>query len=453
MNDDRRRDLEDEAKDVAMQAERDAERDAEEAEREAERAERDAREQIGSAERDERLEAAREKLEAARAAYQAAREADREERQREREREREHRGAERAQRAQRNEQRHERHASHFSFDLGGLGELAGEEFTEEVEGVFTVDGPPTVRTRNVSGETRVVVGSDGTVRVHARKRVRGSSADKAKRLLQNVEVRMEQQGNDIGVRPHLYEQDRGWLDLFRGGRVSVDLVITVPREASIEAHTVSGDLTVTGTRGRTEIQSTSGDVTIDDVQGPLSLRSVSGDCTCVGFVGHLEANTVSGDLSIERCRVREADIVTVSGDLSLDGDLERGDQHRIRTISGDVDLSLAGNAYEIGYKTMSGDVSMDADGRVAKDGRRDRTIFIGAEKDATRVHVKTVSGDLTVRASVATVPEGPPPPAAPARSASSAPDREAARDVLERLARGELDVEAAAAALDAARGR
>jgi len=340
---------------------------------------------------------------------------------------------------------------HVSVDLSGLGDLAGEEFTEEVEGVFSVDGPPTLRTRNVSGETRVVVGPDGTVRVQARKRVRGSSAEKAKRLLQNVEVRMEQQGNVIEVKPHLYEQDRGWLDLFRGGRVGVDLLISIPRESSVEAHTVSGDLNVTGVRGQVEIQSVSGDVRVDDVQGPLSLKSVSGDCTCIGFVGRLEANTVSGDLSVERCRVREADIVTVSGDLTVDGDLERGEGHRIRTISGDVDLSLAGNAYEIGYKTMSGDVSLDAEGHISKDGRRDRTIVIGAPKDATRVHVKTVSGDLAVRSSGAEVPEDASPRPAPA--AAPAPKRDEAREVLERLARGELDVDAAAAALDAARSR
>lgn len=340
---------------------------------------------------------------------------------------------------------------HVSVDLSGLGDLAGEEFTEEVEGVFSVDGPPTLRTRNVSGETRVVVGPDGTVRVQARKRVRGSSAEKAKRLLQNVEVRMEQQGNVIEVKPHLYEQDRGWLDLFRGGRVGVDLLISIPRESSVEAHTVSGDLNVTGVRGQVEIQSVSGDVRVDDVQGPLSLKSVSGDCTCIGFVGRLEANTVSGDLSVERCRVREADIVTVSGDLTVDGDLERGEGHRIRTISGDVELSLAGNAYEIGYKTMSGDVSLDAEGHISKDGRRDRTIVIGAPKDATRVHVKTVSGDLAVRSSGTEVPEDASPRPAPA--AAPAPKRDEAREVLERLARGELDVDAAAAALDAARSR
>src|SRR5687767_3637597 len=202
------RDVDQEASDAERQAE-EAERIAERAEREAEHAEGEASAFSRGSDGEELLEAAREKLEAARAAYLAAREAHREERQRERERDRELRRAERAaDRGRRHEQRNERRASHFSIDLGALGDLAGEEFTEEIEGVFDVNGPPTIRTRNVSGETRVLVGPDGTVRVQARKRVRGSSDHKAKRLLQNVEVRMEQQGNVIAVRPHLYEQDR-----------------------------------------------------------------------------------------------------------------------------------------------------------------------------------------------------------------------------------------------------
>lgn len=372
----------------------------------------------------------------------------------EREREQRHieRSAERlAERALRQDRRE--HRPHAGIDLGVLGDLGSEEFTEEVEATFSVEGAPTIRSRNVSGETRIAVGRDGTVQVQARKRVRGSSSEKAKRLLQNVEVRMEQHGDVIDVRPHLYEQDRGWLDLFRGGRVSVDLIITVPREASIEAHTVSGDLSVTGTRGQAEIQSVSGDVTVEDVQGPLSLKSVSGDCSCAGFVGRLEANTVSGDLTFERCRVREADIVTASGGLSLEGDLERGGQHRLRTISGDIDLSLAGSAYEIGYKTMSGDVSLDADGRITKDGRRDRTIHVGSGGEPARVQVKTVSGDLAVHASSAAVPDDAAPAPAPPTAAPDSARSDAARDVLERLARGELDVDGAAAALDAARGR
>lgn len=331
----------------------------------------------------------------------------------------------------------------------------GEEYTEDVEGTFVVEGAPRLRSRNVSGETRIVVGADGAVRIRARKRVRGSSPEKAKRLLQNVEVRMDQDGNTIEVRPHLYEQDRGWLDLFRGGRVAVDLVITVPRESSVEAQTVSGELTLEGTRGPLEIQSVSGDVRIRDVQGPLSLRSVSGDVSCSDFAGRAEANTVSGDLRFERCRVRGADVVSVSGDLELVGDLEPGDEHRFKTISGDVDLALAGAAFEIGYKTMSGEVTAETSARVTRDGRRDRTIIVG-DPGGALVRVRTVSGDLTIRSTAVGVPGATvaaTPPAAPGLPRPPArPDgSDRAREILERLARGEVDVDEAAAELDAAR--
>ena len=335
----------------------------------------------------------------------------------------------------------------------------GSAFTEDVEGSFTVEGAPRIRSRNVSGETRIAVGEDGTVRIRATKRVRGSSPEKAKRLLQNVEVRMEQHGNVIDVRPHLYEQDRGWMDMFRGGRVSVDLVITVPRESSIEAHTVSGDLELDGTRGTIEIQSVSGDITVRDARGSLALRSVSGDVTCFDFCGRAEANTVSGDLRLERCRVQAADVVTVSGDLELIGALEPGSEHRFKTISGEVDLRLSGGAYEIGYKTMSGDVTLEAEGRVSRDGRRDRTVTVG-QGGGPRVLVKTVSGDLIIRSTEADLPEWPAPtqgvadvpPAPPEPRAPRAPPAPGgAREILERLARGELDVDAAAAELDAAR--
>lgn len=340
--------------------------------------------------------------------------------------------------------------------MGEEDRFDGEEFSEDVQGAFTVEGPPRVRSRNVSGETRIAVGEDGTVRILARKRVRGSSPEKAKRLLQNVEVRMEQDGDTIEVRPHLYEQDRGWLDLFRGGRVAVDLHITVPRESSVEAQTVSGELTLEGTRGPSEIQSVSGDVSIRDVQGSLLIRSVSGDVSCTDFAGRAEANTVSGDLRFERCCVRAADVVSVSGDLELVGALEPGEAHRFKSISGDVELALAGAAFEIGYKTMSGDVTAEANAHVTRDGRRDRTIVIGGPGGA-QVRVKTVSGDLTVRSTAATTPGPTVPPARPSAPAAPrpparppAPDR--AREILERLARGEVDVDGAAAELDAARG-
>lgn len=374
-----------------------------------------------------------------------------------------------AERDARREERRERRKVRWHFGFGDMGAgmrservppggSEGREESELVERRFEVGGMPKVRARNVSGETTIGVGAAGEVHVRARKRVHGWSEDRAKRLLENVEVRMEQRGDEIVVEPLLYQQERGWLEMFRGGRVAVDLDIRVPREAHLDATTVSGDLSVTGTRGQLEMRSVSGEVAIDDVQGPLRLRAVSGDVRATAYAGQAEANSVSGDIHFERSRLRTPDIVTVSGDVEIEGSIgagpDPGVEGRIKSVSGDVTLALTDAAVDIDFKTLSGDVEADVAGaKVEKEGRREWHIQVGG--GGLRLRVKTVSGDLSLRRSreaAPVVPEAPDaeaiPMGAPAGEASRMPD---VMDLLQRVARGELSVDDASAALDDAR--
>jgi DUF4097 and DUF4098 domain-containing protein YvlB len=314
--------------------------------------------------------------------------------------------------------------------------------------------------RNVSGETSIIAaGAPGEIRVVARKRVSASSEDRAKRLLQNLEVRMDKRGDELLVEPHLYEQERGWLDLFRGKRFRVDFEITVPSECAIEAQTVSGEMSIEGVRGPLEIQTVSGDVRLEDVQGPTRLKSVSGDVDCRRYVGHLEGNAVSGDVTIVAARLRSTLLHTVSGDIEIEGQLDPRKEHRFKTISGDVELALAEPDATIDYRTASGDVECELPARIVRRGRKEYSVVIGAGKAS--VGVKTVSGDLTIRRTSALAPDDVRPEDGAAEEAPAADvertrpmdtsSREEVRSVLERLARGELGVDDAAAALDAAR--
>ena len=343
-------------------------------------------------------------------------------------------------------------------------ESDGQTYDDTVEKVFTVDGMPRLRVRNVSGETAIRVGEAGQVRVVARKRVRGGSADRAKRLLENVELRIEQRGNDIYVEPHLYEQERSWLDLFRGKRFRVDFEITVPRECAVDAQTVNGDLEVQGTRGPARVESVSGDVNIADLQGPMRIKSVSGDVQCSDYVGMLEGSSVSGDVDVHG-RVRGVELHTVSGDISIDMEPgATGRDNRLKTISGDVEVGLIGSSCTCDFRTASGDLECDAPARVIREGRKDRTIVVGDGRG--RLHVKTVSGDLTIKPSSSEVTAEP--AAAEANESEDQTETESTgdvertepmaspvtarvRDLLERVARGELGVDEAAAKLDETR--
>jgi hypothetical protein len=408
----------------------------------------------------------------------------REERRREREGRRAERDAEREARHAEHASRRAEHISHrVEFGSGGaafkidgrefdpgqfarafvgdfVGDVGGESYSETIEERFSFKQTPRLKVRNVSGETSVTAaGAAGEIRVVARKRVSASSEDRAKRLLQNLEVRMEKRGDELLVEPHLYEQERGWLDLFRGKRFRVDFDITVPSECAVDAQTVSGELSVEGVRGPIEIQSVSGDVRLEDVQGPMRLKSVSGDVDCRRYVGHLEGNAVSGDVTIAAARLRSSQLHTVSGDIQIEGRLDPQKEHRFKTISGDVELALVEADATIEYRTASGDVECELPARIVRSGRKEYSVVIGAGRG--HVGVKTVSGDLTVRGTSASTPdevhaeEYVPDEAATADVERTQPmdmsSREEVRSVLERLARGELGVDDAAAALDAAR--
>jgi hypothetical protein len=411
----------------------------------------------------------------------AQRESERERARAEREREREQRHEERRARHEaRHEFRFDSRGMKFSVDVDpdeiarsvsaafvGMDDGGGESHDQTIEKTFVVEGMPRLQVQNVSGETAIRVGEPGQVRVVARKRVKGGSADRAKRLLENVEVRIEQRGDDIFVEPHLYEQERSWGDLFRGKRFRVDFEITVPRETAVNAQTVSGDLDLNGTRGPARVESVSGDVHIQDLRGPMRIKSVSGDVQCTSYVGFVEGSSVSGDVDI-RGRVRGCELHTVSGDISIDLQPEFGGREsRLKTISGDVEVGLLSSSCVCDYHTASGDLECEAPARIVREGRKDRTVIIGDGR--SHLTVKTVSGDLTIRtasSSVADEPAATPDSTEsetkaetetetdqdPERTAPMAPPATAkVRDLLERLARGEVSVDDVAAKLDETR--
>ena len=189
---------------------------------------------------------------------------------------------------------------------------------------------------------------------------------------------------------------------------------------------------------------------------------MSGDVDCRRYVGHLEGNTVSGDVTIVAAALKSSQLHTVSGDVLIEGRLDPRKEHRFKSISGDVELALSDPDATIEYRTASGDVECQLPARIVRRGRKEYSVVLGSGEAS--VAVKTVSGDLTVQGTSAVAPDdGVAEESAPAEAAAEdvektqpmdVSSREEVRSVLERLARGELGVDDAAAALDDAhRGR
>ena len=136
-----------------------------------------------------------------------------------------------------------------------------------------------------------------------------------------------------------------------------DLYLRIPEAASIEADSVSADISISGNRGQSIMLNTvSGDLEIDATPQRMELESVSGDVEFEGSVMRSSTETVSGEISLVGV-AGEVSISTVSGDVSLEaGEVTRG---RFESVSGDMTLALAlGEGGRLTCDSMSGDVKL-----------------------------------------------------------------------------------------------
>jgi DUF4097 and DUF4098 domain-containing protein YvlB len=104
-----------------------------------------------------------------------------------------------------------------------------------------------------------------------------------------------------------------------------DLYLRVPEAASIEAETVSADISVSGSHGKAiSLRTVSGDLQVDASPQRIELKSVSGDVEFEGSVPRSAIETVSGEIVVVGAH-DEIAASTVSGDLSLEaGEVRRG---------------------------------------------------------------------------------------------------------------------------------
>lgn len=247
-----------------------------------------------------------------------------------------------------------------------------------------------------------------------------------------------------------------------------DLDIDVPRTARLNVRTLSGDVDAIGIGGSSRWATASGDLRLNVEGGPVSIESMSGDVTLEATAAvAVTARTMSGDLRLHAPRLDSLSASTASGDMDIEADLAEGTGHTISSISGDVQLAT-GSAVRLEAQSVTGEIRASVPHR-AEGGRGHRTLVVGDGR--VPLSIRTMSGDVSLRAASQPVPARPPaadhvappvlapaePPVVAVASAEPTPGaagpgdlREAARlDVLRALERGDLDVEAASRRLEA----
>jgi DUF4097 and DUF4098 domain-containing protein YvlB len=140
-----------------------------------------------------------------------------------------------------------------------------------------------------------------------------------------------------------------------------DLVVNVPRAASLKVGVVSADATVSGVSGKSlDVDGVSGKLSVASDAPEIDINNVSGEIVFAAsqpnVATHAHLQTVSGDIDARKLGGR-IKLETVSGDIVLEAgqvqDLETG------TVSGDVRLQLVpGSHAHLSMESMSGEIGV-----------------------------------------------------------------------------------------------
>lgn len=162
---------------------------------------------------------------------------------------------------------------------------------------------------------------------------------------------------------HMNSRRRGWRDR-EYDEPQIDMEVKLPRGMRLEAHSVSGDVSVSGAEGVVRAGSVSGNVRLDKLRATsVRATSVSGDVDVIvdqlSGDGALTFSSVSGDVTAELPKDLDADVSirSVSGSmdsdfpLTLNGRVSRnrlnarigkgGRDLEVHTVSGNVRLRTA----------------------------------------------------------------------------------------------------------------
>ena len=164
----------------------------------------------------------------------------------------------------------------------------------------------------------------------------------------------------------------------------------------VAARTASGDIRLQSVGGQLQVKTASGDVAVGIVNGQGSIATVSGDVGVERVDAPLTLRAVSGDITIGAV-AGELGISTTSGDVDLKGVL--GGDVRVQTVSGDVRVGIArGTRVWVDAASVSGRLESEL-------GLEDQDASSDAQGAVVPLHVKTVSGDVSVvRAAAALTP-------------------------------------------------
>jgi DUF4097 and DUF4098 domain-containing protein YvlB len=219
--------------------------------------------------------------------------------------------------------------------------LAAGETRKEFR--FTVGPRATVSIINQYGPVSVKPGAGGQVVVTAI-----LYSDK-------VEIDQAQSGSRVNVLSHLLAGATA-----EAGRV--DYEVSVPSDASVTLHSMTGPLRAEKLHGDVTLEGATANMDVRDISDAhVHVKTLNGPVTLTNIRdGHVEITSVTGDVMLVSVSGPWVQVNSSSGRISYDGDFGNGGEYLLTSHSGDIEASAPPDAsIDVTARSVKGKVEND----------------------------------------------------------------------------------------------
>ena len=182
-----------------------------------------------------------------------------------------------------------------------------------VEKTFTVQPGGTLKVQTSGGNISVEAGGGDVVKVVAKEKIRADSDAEADELLKDLDLTIEQHGNDVTAIAKYEKKLGNW---FGSTPVQVDFTVTVPSRYNTDLKTSGGNVTVGDLTGEMLAKTSGGNVKLGNIDGTVEAGTSGGNVTLGSCTGDTKLRTSGGNVRAEKI-VGRADLGTSGGDIRV----------------------------------------------------------------------------------------------------------------------------------------
>jgi putative adhesin len=236
------------------------------------------------------------------------------------------------------------------FDVRNISSQLEESKTLKVD----TAKPLTLKVADDAGDVTITGGDVETVQIKVVKTAYDSSQARADAEVKGIKYTIEQTGGTITLK---YELPKSMN--FSNNVNTVDFVVTVPHEVTVDVNGHMGAVSVASTKGHVDIKNDFGDVTTQDIEGALTVQTNSGEVNATSILAgseNIDLHSDFGSVTLKKAGGNDITLSSNSGAIALSEVRATGD------ITTNTDFG--GTKYENGSadslhtETKSGKVSL-----------------------------------------------------------------------------------------------